>query len=216
MRTYRITTLMTLACAFPGFVGCRRDDAGSGPPAKSSQVGDSERCPHEIRKDKCPFCTPALVDAQGFCSEHGVAEALCYQCRPFLKTAFRAKGDWCKKHEAPDSQCVQCHAELKNQAKPGSGHGQAVAQVSATPPAGACAHGIDPAKCPFCKPELVETDGYCKEHDVAEALCVKCRPYLETAFTAAGDWCAEHKAPESQCSLCNPSLKDKKKSDKKP
>ncbi len=210
MKNQLILSLMALVSAVPAIVGCRRDDANSDSTAKSTQPGDSERCPHEIRRDKCPFCTPSLVDSQGFCGEHGVAEALCYQCRPFLKTAFRAKGDWCKTHEAPDSQCVPCHPELKNKAKPGSGHGEAIAQVSAQLVAGACTHGIDPVKCPFCKPELIESDGFCKEHDVGEALCVKCRPYLEKAFKAAGDWCGEHNVPESQCVLCNPSLKDKK------
>ena len=213
MRWNSMTWLFLFLAACPVTVGCRRDDAASGSGAKTLQAGDSERCPHEIRKDKCPFCTPALVDAQGFCGEHGVAEALCHQCRPFLKTAFRAKGDWCKTHEAPDSQCVPCHPELRIQVNPGSGHGQAIAQVGAAPPAGACAHGIEPAKCPFCKPELIESDGFCKEHDLAEALCVKCRPYLLKAFKAAGDWCGEHNVPESQCVLCNPSLKDKKKTD---
>jgi hypothetical protein len=197
--------MMAFVLALPTFVGCRRDDDS----AAKSAAGGSDRCPHEIRKDKCPFCTPSLVESQGFCGEHGVAEALCYQCRPFLKTAFRAKGDWCKEHDAPDSQCVKCHPELASKAKPGSGHG-----VAASPPvaaAGACPHGIDAAKCPFCKPELIESDGFCKEHDVAEALCVKCRPYLVAAFKAKNDWCIEHATPESQCVLCNPSLKDKKK-----
>jgi hypothetical protein len=83
---------------------------------------DSTGCPHEIKKDKCPFCTPSLIESDGFCGEHGVAEALCYQCRPYLKAAFRAKGDWCAKHNAPDSQCVVCHPELAAKAKPGSGH----------------------------------------------------------------------------------------------
>ena len=213
MKTHLILPLTALAFAFPAMVGCRRDEASSGSEAKNAAGKDSERCAHEIRRDKCPFCTPGLVESQGFCGEHGVAEALCYQCRPFLKTAFRAKGDWCKTHEAPDSQCVACHPELKAKAQPGSGHGAAVAKVSAPPIAGACTHGIDPAKCPFCKPELISSDGFCKEHDVAEALCVKCRPYLEKAFQAAGDWCGEHGVPESQCVLCNPSLKDQKNTD---
>lgn len=216
MNKFTISVLLTLAASIPLIAGCPRDNSKSDSGGKSTAAGDSDRCPHEIRKDKCPFCTSSLIEAQGFCGEHGVAEALCYQCRPFLKTAFRAKGDWCKTHEAPDSQCVQCHPELKNKAKPGSGHGATADQSSGPPPAGACTHGIDPAKCPFCKPELVESDGFCKEHDVAEALCVKCRPYLETAFKAASDWCGEHGVPESQCVLCNPLLKNKNKGGKNP
>jgi len=195
--------------------GCEKSSTNkpNGSPSTSSDVG---RCPHEIKREKCPFCNPKLLETDGFCGEHGVAEALCYQCRPFLKTAFRAKGDWCKTHDAPDSQCVQCHPELKAKAKPGAGHGQMAVPAATPPPPGACTHGIDPAKCPFCKPGLVESEGFCKEHDAAEALCVKCRPFLETAFKAAQDWCAEHNVPESQCVLCNPSLKDKKKDPKTP
>ncbi|HKQ48799.1 MAG TPA: hypothetical protein VJZ71_12075 [Phycisphaerae bacterium] len=84
---------------------------------------DATGCPHEIKKDKCPFCTPSLIESDGFCGEHGVAEALCYQCRPYLKSAFRAKGDWCAKHSAPDSQCFVCHPELAKKVKPGE-HGK--------------------------------------------------------------------------------------------
>ena len=97
--------------------------------------------------------------------------------------------------------------------RPGE-HGSQSAGVdaaSATPSQATelCKHGIGQAKCPFCIPGLVESDGLCKEHDVAEALCVKCRPYLETAFKAEGDWCDAHRTPESQCTICNPKLNDK-------
>lgn len=68
----------------------------------------------------------------------------------------------------------------------------------------ACPHGIDKAKCPFCDPDRIERLGTCKEHGVPEALCVKCKPFLKTAFIAAGDWCKEHDTPESQCLICNP------------
>jgi hypothetical protein len=208
MQNHLIFPMMAVAFALPALTGCNGEDSGS--TTKSAEAGDSQRCPHEIRKDKCPFCTPSLIESQGFCGEHGVAEALCYQCRPFLKTAFRAKGDWCKQHDAPDSQCVKCHPELAIKAKPGSGHGVAANPAAAAAP-GACPHRIDLTNCPFCKPGLIESDGFCKEHDVAEALCVKCRPYMEKAFKAKNDWCAEHATPESQCVLCNPSLKAKKK-----
>lgn len=172
----------------------------------------SGRCPHEIKQEKCPFCTPSLIESDGHCAEHGVAEALCYQCRPYLKAAFRAKGDWCKEHDVPESQCVTCHPELKDKMKPGAGHGVATtpATGTTTPVAdGNCEHTIAKAKCPFCTPSLIESDGFCKEHDIAEALCVKCRPYLKAAFEAKGDWCKEHNTPESQCVECNPELKKK-------
>jgi membrane fusion protein, heavy metal efflux system len=70
----------------------------------------------------------------------------------------------------------------------------------------ACPHGIDAAKCPFCTPSLIESEGMCREHGVAEAVCIKCRPYLVGAFKAASDWCAEHSVPESQCTTCHPNL----------
>lgn len=107
------------AAMFVGVPACEKKPNEG--PAKSSE--DTSGCPHEIKKNKCPFCTPSLIEAEGFCGEHGVAEALCYQCRPYLKAAFRAKGDWCAKHSAPDSQCVACHPELVKKAKPGTGHG---------------------------------------------------------------------------------------------
>ena len=83
------------------------------------------RCPHDIKQEKCPFCNPTLVESEGFCAEHGVPEALCAPCRPYLKAAFRAKGDWCKEHGTPESQCVACHPELKEKMKSGAGHGAA-------------------------------------------------------------------------------------------
>jgi cobalt-zinc-cadmium efflux system membrane fusion protein len=82
----------------------------------------------------------------------------------------------------------------------------AAQSADSTQAAPACPHGIDKAKCPFCDPSRIERLGMCKEHGVAEALCVKCKPYLEDAFIAIGDWCAEHNTPESQCALCNRSL----------
>lgn len=199
------------------FAACEKKSAEgsgkSGTTQTTSKTDASGRCPHDIKQEKCPFCKPALIESDGFCAEHGVAEALCVLCRPYLKAAFRAKGDWCKEHEAPDTQCVACHPELKEKMRPGAGHG-----VAATPSSEAkktsgdiCEHTITKAKCPFCTPSLIESDGFCKEHNVAEALCVKCRPYLEAAFKAKGDWCKVHNTPESLCAECNPDLKNKPK-----
>jgi hypothetical protein len=186
-------------------VGCEKGPAGSTSSATPAKTDAGARCPHDIKAEKCPFCNPGLVESDGHCAEHGVAEALCYQCRPYLNAAFRAKGDWCEEHKAPESQCVLCHPELKEKMQPGAGHG--TAKPAATGDQAACEHGIDRARCPFCTPSLVESDGFCTEHGVAEALCVKCRPHMEVAFKAKGDWCAEHTMPESQCVLCNPELK---------
>jgi hypothetical protein len=203
-----MTAVLTLIPA------CEKKAADSGKSGTTPTAGKADasgRCPHEIKQEKCPFCNPTLVESEGFCGEHGVAEALCVQCRPYLKAAFRAKGDWCKEHEVPDSQCVQCHPELKDKIKPGEHGTTTPASASKSVEAGQCEHTIAQAKCPFCTPSLIESDGFCKEHDVAEALCVKCRPYLEAAFKAKGDWCKEHSTPESQCVLCHPELKDKPK-----
>jgi hypothetical protein len=185
------------------FGGCDSKSAEGG---AQSAAAAGEACPHEIKAEKCPFCNPGLIESDGFCGEHGVAEALCAACRPYLNVAFRAKGDWCEEHKTPESQCIECNPALKENLRPGE-HGGAI-PASADQAAGACEHGIDAARCPFCTPSLVETEGFCAGHGVAEALCVKCRPYMETAFKAKGDWCEEHATPESQCVECNPELKD--------
>jgi cobalt-zinc-cadmium efflux system membrane fusion protein len=144
-----------------------------------------------------------MDEQEGFCGEQGEEDALSAQCRPYLKAAFRAKGDWCADHAVPQSQCVACNPALEERIT--GGHGAALADDGVAP-ADACEHGISESTCPFCTPALIESEGTCAEHGVAEALCVKCRPQLETAFKAAGDWCAEHATPESQCAICNPEL----------
>ncbi len=185
-------------------------DSGAAAAPASARADASARCPHEIKQEKCPFCNPGLVEAEGMCGEHGVPEALCAACRPYLKAAFRAKGDWCQEHNTPESQCAECNPELKEKMRPGQ-HGVAPAGAAAPAPADACLHTIAAAKCPFCTPSLIESQGACAEHGVAEALCVTCRPYLEAAFKAKGDWCTEHATPESQCVECNPELRPKPK-----
>lgn len=77
--------------------------------AVSASGAGSANCEHGIAEAKCPFCTPSLIDSAGFCEGHGVAEALCVECRPFMKTAFQAKGDWCAEHNTPESQCTICN-----------------------------------------------------------------------------------------------------------
>jgi len=96
--------------------------AGCGGGKDPANSPTSSRCPHEIKQEKCPFCTPALIESEGFCGEHGVAEAMCVQCRTYLKAAFRAKGDWCTEHEVPESQCIECNPSLKANIRPGE-HG---------------------------------------------------------------------------------------------
>jgi len=142
------------------------------------------------------------VEAEGFCGAHGFAEAICAKCRPGIKVAFRSMDDWCDEHKLPESQCVQCDPELAKNIQEGV-HGGPIPGASAENALN-CEHGIAQAKCLFCDPSLIESEGFCNGHDVAEALCVKCRPFMKTAFVAAGDWCVEHNTPESQCAVCNP------------
>ena len=47
-------------------------------------------------------------------------------------------------------------------------------------------HGLKPGQCPFCDSSLIETQGFCAEHRVPEALCHRCRPELEGAFRKQG------------------------------
>lgn len=117
--TFRTTMLVLSVAAAAGVGACEKKQAS----ATKTGTGSAQRCAHEIKPDKCPFCTPELIERDGFCGEHGVAEALCYLCRPYLKAAFKAKGDWCEEHSAPDTQCVTCHPVLKDKMVPGSGHG---------------------------------------------------------------------------------------------
>lgn len=204
MCSIAISGMMLVSMVF--MHGCGNNDGQQA--AGGSTTASADRCPHDIKQEKCPFCTPSLIESDGFCGEHGVAEALCYLCRPYLKAAFRAKGDWCAEHNAPDSQCMVCHPELKANIMPDAGHGVAHPGASTTTASSEsnCEHGIAQAKCPFCTPSLIETMGFCGGHNVPEALCVKCNSYMEIAFKAKGDWCAEHNTPESQCVACNPEL----------
>ena len=173
-----------------------------GSSASTTAVSADGRCEHQIKADTCPFCNPEMVEAEGFCGAHGFPEAICAQCKPAIKVAFRAKGDWCDEHKLPESQCIQCNPELAENIQEGV-HGGALPAAGGDD-AASCEHGIAEAKCPFCNPSLIESEGFCGGHGVAEALCVQCRPFMKTAFVAAGDWCDEHGTPESQCTICNP------------
>lgn len=101
-------------------VGCGEGTGGSN--AAVSAVSADGRCPHEIKGETCPFCNPEMVEAEGFCGEHGFPEALCSKCRPFLNVAFRAQGDWCDEHTLPESQCISCDPSLAENVVPGA-HG---------------------------------------------------------------------------------------------
>lgn len=205
MRFHTLPSILFIICITSALAACSGGtDSGGNSAVKADASG---RCPHDIKQDKCPFCTPALIQSEGFCGEHGVAEALCAQCRPYLKAAFRAKGDWCGEHGVPESQCIICNPQLKANVRDGQ-HGATHPgdALPTTALAENCEHQIPKAKCPFCTPSLIESEGFCTGHNIAEALCVKCSPFLEAAFKAKGDWCNEHNTPESQCVICHPEL----------
>ncbi len=69
---------------------------------------EPQACPHTLKAEDCPFCTPALVEEMGMCGGHGVPEAFCTRCNAYLIPAFKAKFDWCGEHSVPESQCVIC------------------------------------------------------------------------------------------------------------
>lgn len=75
-------------------------------------------CPHKIAKANCPFCDESLIEKKGMCFEHGVPEALCSQCSPFLVLAFKSSGDWCGGHNVPESQCEKCNPGILDKYKP--------------------------------------------------------------------------------------------------
>ena len=57
--------------------------------------------------NQCPFCSPEVFEAMGFCNGHGVPEAICTRCRNDLEEAFRSENDWCQGHGLPESQCAK-------------------------------------------------------------------------------------------------------------
>lgn len=88
------------------------DQFGVLPGLESQSPEQAEACPHTLPLETCPFCDKTLIEKKGECVEHGVPEALCYQCRTALIPAFKAKNDWCGGHSVPESQCYDCNPEL--------------------------------------------------------------------------------------------------------
>lgn len=82
------------------------------PGLESPKLKDSSSCPHTLAAKECPFCDKTLIEKEGECGEHGVPEALCYQCRPALIEGFKAANDWCAGHDVPESQCYDCNPDL--------------------------------------------------------------------------------------------------------
>jgi len=67
-----------------------------------------------------------VASPDAFCSEHGVAEAVCTKCNPKLAAIFQEKGDWCAEHGFPESFCPICRPELG---------GRPTVELGAGPPA---------------------------------------------------------------------------------
>lgn len=110
-----VVATLGLAVAMP-LAGCEKKGAAT------EEASADARCPHELKTAQCPFCNPDMIERDGFCGDHAVAEALCATCRPYLKAAFRAKGDWCEEHKLPGTQCIACNPELADKVRPGE-HG---------------------------------------------------------------------------------------------
>ncbi len=188
-----------VAIGVGGLLGCGQPSQQ----ASSSEASSTAALCAEHSIPNCPFCSPAVVDALGFCREHGVPEAVCTKCRDDLEAAFRAESDWCSGHGLPESQCEACNPGVLDKWRGMAGQAAATPQAS-----GPCTeHEVE--DCPFCFPAVIEELGFCKGHGVPEAVCTKCRDDLEGAFRSEGDWCEEHGLPESHCEACNPGALDK-------
>jgi cobalt-zinc-cadmium efflux system membrane fusion protein len=179
-----LALLVTAGAAFGGIYGARAY-FGAGRHAQACEA-------HRVAR--CPFCAPSLLEEMGFCSGHGVPEAICTRCRGDLDLVFQAQGDWCAAHGLPESQCEACHPGV-------------LAAFARYDPSRATAtecgeHGI--TRCPFCDPSLLDSMGFCNGHGVPEAVCTRCRDDLEEVYRARQDWCAAHGLPESHCEACNP------------
>lgn len=184
-----LALLVAAAAAVGGLYGAKAF-LGSGTGSEKSAPAACEA--HGVAR--CPFCDPTLLESMGFCSGHGVPEAICTRCRDDLDASFKAQNDWCAEHGLPESQCETCN--------PGALAKFAKYDKSRSTPTKCKEHGI--ARCPFCDPSLLSSMGFCNGHGVPEAVCTRCRNDLEAAFRKKGDWCAEHGLPESHCEVCNP------------
>jgi len=138
---------------------------------------------------------------QGWCGRHGVPEAVCTRCNASLIPQFKESGDWCAEHGLPESQCTLCHPEVGARweaLNPANAKGDTDTASSSSSDSGA-----DPAASP------TDSDKWCFEHGVPDAVCTRCNAALIPGFKAAHDWCAEHGLPESQCTLCHPEVREK-------
>ena len=98
--------VLALVLALGATAGCAEDTTPADTPAPAPAAG---MCKHRIADADCPFCHKELVAKLGECKEHNVAEALCWQCKPSLATAYKMEGDWCGEHGLPESKCTLCN-----------------------------------------------------------------------------------------------------------
>ncbi len=204
MQHRQLIAVIIALLSIAGLYGCGKPVQETPPAQASSTAAPCSK--HKV--SNCPICSPAVIEAMGFCAEHGVPEAVCTQCRNDLEAVFRAENDWCGGHGIPESQCEACNPGILDKWR-----GMAGQAVAAPVASGPCAeHKVE--RCPFCSPAVFEEMGFCKGHGVPEAVCTKCRDDLEEAFRSEGDWCEEHGLPESHCETCNPGTLDKYKTSK--
>ncbi|MDD7984353.1 hypothetical protein PQO01_05255 [Lentisphaera marina] len=63
-------------------------------------------------------------------------------------------------------------------------------------------HDIAKVDRGFCDNSLLESKGFCKEHNIAEVMCPTCSPAIIPAYKKEGDWCKEHYTAKSLCVKC--------------
>jgi cobalt-zinc-cadmium efflux system membrane fusion protein len=103
MRTTHWTIAVTLVTALGGGIYGYLEFFAS-----DTEITPAAACEkHEI--EECPFCRPEVIEQMGFCTGHGVPEAVCTQCRGDLEGAFRTENDWCQGHGLPESHCEPCN-----------------------------------------------------------------------------------------------------------
>lgn len=79
-------------CAIPSLaVACapsRPAQHGTITTLSAASTHDYETCAHEVPKEVCARCNPALVprfkSAKDWCPEHGIPESQCFECHPDL------------------------------------------------------------------------------------------------------------------------------------
>ncbi len=194
----RITTVIVLLAIGLSLAGCGQAPQGTASPETTTAATSCDE--HSL--SDCPTCSPELIESMGFCTGHGVPEAICSQCRGDLEGFFRSQNDWCNGHGLPESQCEACNPGVLDKWEHMAG------KVTTYDVVELCL-GHEVQDCPFCQPSLMEEMGFCTGHGVPEAVCTKCRDDLEGAFRSEGDWCGGHGLPESHCEACNPGTLDR-------